>query len=835
MNDRPTEDAKDAVGSGTSGPRLLEDETAAVVEWCAGVLRERTTPFAAARTLAQRLGAHCRPDGSVAFGFWAPELAEQRVSPEDAYLEILDPPDDLSLRARRQQVRFRRHAVPIARHEEFAWAVVADVRAGTRDRTGSFYRLRYRSRDGEWRTVADYLAHSVPFGAFAPAEVYDVATMQEQRTDSDYYRSLGASIDNAEPLRMSAPLNILQIHVPTASAAGTISGLDRIYTVIADKLRSGIDLVAEEEPFVGYDAVQLLPVEPTIEYEAGPSFWSEVAVESPGVDRKDDREGAPGDIPEDIDGADRSDYLAVDLLRPDMTNWGYDILISASSAVNPTLLETARPDELVDFSATLHNFPTGPIKLIFDVVFGHADNQAVPLISRHFFTGPNMYGQDMNYRHPVVRAIMLEMQRRKINLGADGVRIDGAQDFKYYDHENHVLRHDDEYLAEMGDVVQEVCGVRYRPWMIFEDGRPWPQEDWELSSTYRDVVKNQKGEGDAVQWGPLTFAHNTPFLYTFWISKFWRIREIMSVGDQWISGTANHDTLRRGYQVETTQRINTRLGDTLQDIIETAYDNPAASLFTYAMMPGIPMDFINASMRASWGFIRNTDDAYGVKVVSEEAGFMDWQVDEDHYSHPGNFRRLKDHGFAELSEIRRFLRMLQAAVVTTDYDLQSIVTILSVVDPKLAGPENLDVPALKTVARAFMDDLHDYCNISYYKTALSSSQTAFNRSLRAFRRERPWLRRALSAKDVFDVRWPVDGTVLFYGLRNSPDGSEQMLFLCNMEGGPVTLTPAKDLPIDGLSSTAWQIALCTRGLEQCEAAQSIVLSDSQGLVYTRAV
>lgn len=213
---------------------------------------------------------------------------------------------------------------------------------------------------------------------------------------------------------------------------------------------------------------------------------------------------------------------------------------------------------------------------------------------------------------------------------------------------------------------------------------------------------------------------------------------------------------------------------------------------------------------------------------------MEWQVDEDHYSHPGYFRRLKDHGFAELSEIRRFLRMLQAAVVTTDYDLQSIVAILSVVDPKLAGPDNLDVPVLKAVARAFMDDLHDYCNISYYKTALSSSQTVFNRSLRAFRRRRPWLRRALSASDVFDVRWPVDGTVLFYGLRNSPDGSEQTLFLCNMEGRPVTLTPAQDLPIRDLSSTGWQIALCTRGLEQCEAGQSFVLSDSQGLVYTRS-
>ncbi len=815
MNDRPTNRTTAPDPETTEKPWPVADATAELVDWCATVLKDRLTPFEAARRIAAQLGAHCRDDGTVAFGFWAPELAEQRVSPEDSYLEILEPVDELSLLASHQSVRFRRFAIPIVRHEEFAWAVAGGVRAGTRERIGSFYRLRYRTRDGEWRAIADYLAHSVPFGAFAPAEVYDVAAMQAARTDSDYYRGIAQQARNGEPVRMAAPVNILQMHVPTASAVGTVSGLDRIYSVIADKIRNGIDLVPEEEPYVGYDAVQLLPVEPIIEYEAGPSFWSEAEVTD--------------------EQADAEDSIDVELTRPDMTNWGYDIVISASSAVNPALLETARPDELVDFAATLHTFPTGPIKLIFDVVFGHADNQAVPLISRHFFTGPNMYGQDMNYRHPVVRAIMLEMQRRKVNLGADGVRVDGAQDFKYYDHENHILCHDDDYLLEMGDIVQSVCGVDYRPWMIFEDGRPWPQEDWELSSTYRAVVEGQQGRGDLVQWGPLTFAHNTPFLYTFWISKLWRIQEIMRFGGQWISGTANHDTLRRGYQVETTQRINTRLGQTLQEIIETAYDNPAASLFTYAMMPGIPMDFINASMRASWGFIRNTDDTYGVKVVSEEAGFMDWQVNEDHYNHPGNFRRLKDYGFLELDEIRRFLRMLRAAVNATDYDLKAIVAILSVVDPKLSGPESLDVPALKKVARAFMDDLHDYCNVSYYKTALSSSQTAFNRSLRAFRRQRPWLRQALAGSDVFDVRQPVDGSVLFYGLRNSPDRSEQTLFLCNMEGGPVTLTPCRDLPIDGLAAEGWRIGIATRGMEQCEADYEFTLNDSQGLVYTRTV
>ncbi len=158
--------------------------------------------------------------------------------------------------------------------------------------------------------------------------------------------------------------------------------------------------------------------------------------------------------------------------------------------------------------------------------------------------------------------------------------------------------------------------MRYRPWMIFEDGRPWPAPDWELTSTYREVTKRFP---NVYQWGPLTFAHNTPFLFTFWVSKWWRIREIAEVGGHWITGCANHDTLRRGTQVDPEARINARLGETLPQILRNAYDNPAAKLFDYVAMPGVPMDFINASMRAPWGFIRNTDQRYAIKVVSEES------------------------------------------------------------------------------------------------------------------------------------------------------------------------------------------------------------------------
>ena len=74
-----------------------------------------------------------------------------------------------------------------------------------------------------------------------------------------------------------------------------------------------------------------------------------------------------------------------------------------------------------------------------------------------------MYGQNLDYRQPMVREILLEMQRRKSNYGIDGIRVDGAQDFKYWDAEAGQLYHDDDYLRRMNELVQEGAGVQYRP------------------------------------------------------------------------------------------------------------------------------------------------------------------------------------------------------------------------------------------------------------------------------------------------------------------------------------------------------------------------------------
>ncbi|MEQ8965436.1 MAG: glucosylglycerol hydrolase [Azospirillaceae bacterium] len=832
--------ARDAASVAAPDCRFLEAESEALAAWCLERLEEGPTPFDSARRIARRLGAHPAGDldGAeeagwasrrwVAFGFWAPEVLERRIAPDDVFLEILTPLEPLDLRVGRKEAGFRRQRLPVVRAEEFCWAAVDGPVIGDRDTVGSFYQLRFRDSDGVWRAVPDYVAYSVPYGGFAPAEIYDVARLDRERGDRAYWESVAGKTEADGALRLPPAVDILQLHTRTASAAGTIQGLTRIYRVLADKIRNGQPLAVEEQPYAGYDAIQLLPTEPIIEYESGPRFWR--PLDEPEPDAFADPL-ASDDAADDGAGPAEGE-VTIALRRPDMTNWGYDILIHASSAINPAILETGRPDELVDLAVTLHTFPERPIKLIFDVVYGHADNQAVGLISRHFFAGPNMYGQDIAFRHPVVRALMLEMQRRKGDFGCDGVRVDGAQDFRWWDADAQVLRHDDEYLQSMADVTQEVAGRRYRPWMVFEDGRPWPRPDWELSSTYRAVIENQGGpESDVYQWGPLTFAHNTPFLFTFWASKWWRLKEIERFGANWISGCANHDTLRRGYQVDPEKGINTRLGSTLQEIIDNAYDNPAANLLFYGFLPGTPMDFINAAMRASWAFIRNTDDKYGVKVVSEETGFLDWQVDEAHFGRPGNFSRLKAMGFDELDELRRFMQVLKTAVEVTDYDLDAIVKVLNAVEAPLSGPERLTVPVLKRIARAWMDDLHDYCNIAYYKASLSETQTLFNLHLRRFRMDRPWLRRNLGGGDVFSFREPVDGSVLFYGRRHGPKG-EQLLFVAHMEGAPTTVSPL-DLPIADLPRDGWRQAFATPGFDPADPTTGTEIHDGQGLILAR--
>jgi len=800
---------------------------------CAWQRRKQTTAeteFDAAAAIAERLGVDVTGEETATIGIWTPELADAGVDETDVFLEVYTPTESVDP-GRDATIEFQRDRVPVRREGEYTWVAIEGITPGTRETLGTLYQLIYRRPepgealgresdlgDETWGVIPDPLADSVPFGVYAPAEIYDMDRLDAERADRDYFEALGTAAERVSTTeddglpRVDPAVSMLEIHPGTATAAGSLGGLARRYRSIGEKQRADDPLTPAERNFVGYDAIQLMPTEPITQHPDRHNFWS----------------------PASVDRAAESETITVTTGSPDMINWGYDIVVSAFSATNPAILETGRPDELVDFIAACHTLPE-PIKVVFDIALGHADNGAIPLLTDHFFEGPGMYGKHLNYTQPVARAILLELQRRKMDYGADGIRVDGAQDFRYWDPDREEMVHDDDFLAKMDAVTQEVAGTEYRPWMIFEDGRPWPQEDWELASTYRTLIEQHP---HAFQWSPVTFAHNTPALLTFWATKWWRVREVAEFGSQWITGVANHDTLRRGTQTEVgdawnAPQENPHLADSLPETINEAYNSPAATMLFYCFMPGVPMDFIGANMRSPWGFIRDTDPTWNVKVVAEEAYLVDWQIPDDVYPDDRFFGGLKSLGFTEKADLRSFVRALAATVETTDYNLEAMATILSTIDSPLGDditPENLEA-----FADAWMEDVHEYANLSHWTAEQPDERTAFDLSVRQFRHERPWLSADVDHEgtEAYGYRHPTAGTVLYYGLRESPDGDEQLLFAANMEGTPIDVSPEiLAAEIDGLPTDGWEPELAAPAVSTDE--EPIELGNVQAIVWSRA-
>ncbi len=806
---------------------LVEDATQELLAWAQDIEHSKETVFEKAQQFARKLGAYYRPDGLVEIGFWTPSLMAQVMRKLEIYLEVLTPIDPIDPRDREQIVRFRRDRLNLIQQGEFHWGVVAGMKPGTREELGSFYWLRYIDPNDILQAIRDPLPYSLPYGVFGPAELYDIDRLQQERADLDYFVRTGASHVPGATVpripRVRSPRNILQLHLGTASEGGAFEGLTEVYQRISDKLANGEDLTPAEENYVGYDAVQFLPVEPTIEYrdEYSPEseFFSFVGEEDEGV-------------------------VTIELTKPNTQDWGYDVPIVGSSATNAALLASLRPDETIDLIATLHNFATGPIQVIYDVVYGHADNQSELLLSYHFLKGPNMYGQDLNHQLPMVRAIFLEMQRRKINTGADGIRVDGGQDFRFFNPLSGRVEYDDAYLQAMSDVVQEIGNNQRLLFTIYEDGRPWPQEGWEEISTYRELIQI---EPESYQWGPLIFAHNTPTLNGFWERKWRRVCEVMYEEDHWITGCANHDTVRRGNQVALDADINWHLGKTLPEVLRNAYDNPAVTLWVYGFSPGLPMDFINATMHAPWMFFRNTDERYGVKVVSEEVGFLDWQVTPEMFRRSGNFKRLKAQGFKHLDELRAFGKILQDAMTQKDYNISEVVEAVQICmenDTECEIPQvksltrpgmlrflsKLDLDRLKSFARQFMEDCYELCNVSHYDRKLSAARTHYNLQLRQFRHQHPWLQVNLSGTDRFNKMSDGSSTV-FYGTRSNPqDESDRIAMVAHM-GGEISAVQLGDWL--QLNLDDWEVAIATPGLDKGKVLADLShfkLHDSQALL-----
>ncbi len=803
--------------------KLVPEATGKLLAWASGLESSTNTYLEQTKALSRKLGAYYRPDGLTEIGFWVPGLIRDVLHEREIYLEVFTPSEPIDWQEQEQTIKFKRDRLHLEQQGEFIWGVVAGMQPGNREQAGSFYWLRYIDRAKQLRTIRDLVPFSLPYGIFAPAELYDIDSLQASRQDLDYLERTAKSNDPKIKIpRVKDPRNILQIHVGTASSEGTIEGLTHIYQRIINKIKTGETLSPSEQNYIGYDAIELLPTEPTIEYrdEYSPEseFFAFVGEED--------------------------NLIEIELFKPNTQDWGYDVPILGSSTTNPALLGSLRPDEVVDFIATLHNFPDHPIQVIYDLVYGHADNQSELLIAREFLKGPNMYGQDLNHQQPMVRSILLEMQRRKIDTGADGIRIDGGQDFRFFNPLSGRVEQDDAYLLEMSNVVQEVKGHKRLLFTIFEDGRPWPDEGWEEKSTYRELIELKP---ESYQWGPLIFAHNTPSLKGFWNKKWSRVMEIMTMGDHWITGCGNHDTVRRGNQINAKEAINWNLGRTLPDVLHNAYDNPAVTLWVNCFSPGLPMDFINATMHAPWLFFRNTDEQYGVKVLSEEVGFLDWQINPSLYRQSHCFPSLKTLGFKQLKQLNQFGAALHHAMIQQNYNLAEVVEVLRActtpethcIDDLPPCTElmrggmvrflkKLDEDRLKRFALMFMEDCYQVCNVCNYESKVDSSRAKFNLSTREFRHQNPWLAQNISKNDTFDKLKDSERTII-YGVRHN-DQEPAVAIIANFEGETIKLDVSKILETD---LADWQIAIATPNLKTDDLT-NLTLNNGQGILLTRS-
>ena len=311
--------------------RIIVDDaaSAARAEACEQILTAAPSRFEAEQEIARGLGGQVDADGLASFGFWVPELQDLRVPSGDVFLEILSPTEPLDLTRAHQDVRFERIYVPAirargtclclrSRHEgrqpradrRFLRPGLARCRGSVAPRSSTRWRCpcpsaRWpRPSSTTWTPCRPRAATPPISQGFAGDGPHKFGPPLEHPADPRPDRDGGRHHRRAHPA-IRAPRRARRAR----PAAGT-----------------------RRSALLGYDAVQLLPVEPTTVYETGPDFWQETE----GTD----------------DGGHRLSHRAPIRRTGAMTSSS-----PAWPTVNPVLLETGRPDELVDLASVLHNFP----------------------------------------------------------------------------------------------------------------------------------------------------------------------------------------------------------------------------------------------------------------------------------------------------------------------------------------------------------------------------------------------------------------------------------------------------------------------------------------------
>ncbi|NJN30893.1 MAG: hypothetical protein HC824_11070 [Synechococcales cyanobacterium RM1_1_8] len=155
--------------------------------------------------------------------------------------------------------------------------------------------------------------------------------------------------------------------------------------------------------------------------------------------------------------------------------------------------------------------------------------------------------------------------------------------------------------------------------------------------------------------------------------------------------------------------------------------------------------------------------------------------------------------------------------------------------------QHLEANQLKTFARDYMEDSHEFSRVSHFADQVEGDRAAFNLSLRQYRRQNPWLMSNLSGTDRFNriSEW---GHTLFYGLRKCPSPPEssplpsaqykQIAMVAHMGGSPAQTALLDWLQMD---PSQWRLVLQTPGLSLSngEALQGLTLQDGQAVLLER--
>ena len=241
------------------------------------------------------------------------------------------------------------------------------------------------------------------------------------------------------------------------------------------------------------------------------------------------------------------------------------------------------------------------------------------------------------------------------------------------------------------------------------------------------------------------------------------------------------------------------------------------------------MDFTHANMRAPWGFVRDTDSVWNLKVLAEEKNFPEWQIRDRDFTDDRFFSRLKEWGFESREELSTFLARLSDTVTMTGYDKAEMAALLSVAGTPIG--DELSVEDLERLGLDWMRDVAHFATLSHWTDTQDDDRTAFDLEVRRFRHEHDWVTTDFTGEDELDYVYPTDGTVLYYGYRTDSETGEELLFVGTMEGVAETVTPSRLVDVD---ENGWDVALASPGLTVEDPGETVTLADSQAVLFSRS-